>query len=573
MTHSMIHEKYRQYRSEAASLLKDLHTLIAQINNAELERIISDVRTTVSEPFLFVVVGEIKAGKSSFVNALLEHDICAVDPAPCTDIIQQIVYGPEQHHTDLSPHLRRISLPVDILKQIAIVDTPGTNTIVNHHQEITERFIPSSGLVLFVFPAKNPHTLTAWELLRYVNDEWRKRVVFILQQADLATEEELRVNRAKVAEYATTYGLANPKIFATSAKREIEGEAASGFDAVRDYIRQTVTGGKHFYLKLQTVLNTAEQVLKQVYDALQALQQQLDHDKAVSQRIAGHLEEGKDRTALNITAFIARLLGHYDRAARKLRMQVKDTLAPLTLFKKAIGAPFARRESVRQWAEQIQQQFEQQLTAGTERIAREAGAQILSAIRELGNQILRELDTVDDPATRAHQKIISWDQTQDELIADIRAKIAGFSAAEALADNPAAHPGEMTSALLQGGLLTVIGIIMLTTHITFIDITGGILTGTGLLLAGGVLIFKKGKILRELDRQLLKGREEFETQLTRRLTEKLDNLHNDLAQSVAPFNTAVNRREAALTPLLETGKTIQTRLIDLTRHLEEAVTG
>ncbi|MBK7009342.1 MAG: dynamin family protein [Saprospiraceae bacterium] len=34
--------------------------------------------------------------------------------------------------------------------------TPGTNTIVAHHQEITEKFIPYSDLIVFVFEAKNP---------------------------------------------------------------------------------------------------------------------------------------------------------------------------------------------------------------------------------------------------------------------------------------------------------------------------------------------------------------------------------------------------------------------------------
>jgi ribosome biogenesis GTPase A len=108
---------------------------------------------------MFVIVGEVKVGKSSFINALLQTttEICKVAPSPMTDTIQQIVYGPEYMEISISPVLKRITYPEEILKEIAIVDTPGTNTIVQHHQEITEKFIPVSDLVMFVFEAKNPY--------------------------------------------------------------------------------------------------------------------------------------------------------------------------------------------------------------------------------------------------------------------------------------------------------------------------------------------------------------------------------------------------------------------------------
>ena len=51
--------------------------------------------------------------------------------------------------------LKKIFHPVEILREIAIVDTPGTNAIVAHHQEITEGFVPAADLIVFVFEAKN----------------------------------------------------------------------------------------------------------------------------------------------------------------------------------------------------------------------------------------------------------------------------------------------------------------------------------------------------------------------------------------------------------------------------------
>ena len=147
--------------------MHDLLDLSKDIGHQGLEATITDLKDRIEEPFMFVIVGEVKAGKSSFINALLETetDICKVAPSPMTDTIQQILYGETTHEEIINPYLKRIYQPVEILQEIAIVDTPGTNTIIEHHQEITERFIPGADLIVFVFEAKNPYRQSAWEFL------------------------------------------------------------------------------------------------------------------------------------------------------------------------------------------------------------------------------------------------------------------------------------------------------------------------------------------------------------------------------------------------------------------------
>ncbi|MEL7419412.1 MAG: dynamin family protein, partial [Cyanobacteria bacterium J06555_3] len=154
-----------EYQSSLDRLLQRLQVFATEINNSQLQVTIRNLRANINEPFLFVVVGEVKAGKSSFVNALLQADICKTAADPCTDIIQQLVYSPEQFEQPVNQYLRKIGLPNDILKTLSVVDTPGTNTIVENHQEITKEFIPNSDLIFFVFFAKNPYTRSAWDLL------------------------------------------------------------------------------------------------------------------------------------------------------------------------------------------------------------------------------------------------------------------------------------------------------------------------------------------------------------------------------------------------------------------------
>lgn len=45
-----------------------------------------------------------------------------------------------------------------VLRQLNVVDTPGTNVILERQQKITEEFVPRADLVLFVISADRPFT-------------------------------------------------------------------------------------------------------------------------------------------------------------------------------------------------------------------------------------------------------------------------------------------------------------------------------------------------------------------------------------------------------------------------------
>ncbi len=52
--------------------------------------------TDIREPLLFVVVGEVKAGKSSLLNALFGQEFARVDVLPATDRVYIFRYGDEE---------------------------------------------------------------------------------------------------------------------------------------------------------------------------------------------------------------------------------------------------------------------------------------------------------------------------------------------------------------------------------------------------------------------------------------------------------------------------------------------
>ena len=108
------------------------------------------------ELFLVVIVGEFNAGKSAFINALLGAPVLEEGVTPTTAQVHLLQHGATATRVQRSDHLHVITAPVEFLREIAIVDTPGTNAVIREHEAITADFVPRSDLVLFVTSADRP---------------------------------------------------------------------------------------------------------------------------------------------------------------------------------------------------------------------------------------------------------------------------------------------------------------------------------------------------------------------------------------------------------------------------------
>jgi GTPase SAR1 family protein len=211
-------QKLLEQKEEMRRVLHRLQLFTSRIDHPESARIIHDLKDRIDEPYMFVIVGEVKAGKSSFINALLgEPDLCPVAPSPMTDTIQQILYGETKRTEIINPYFKKVYQPSEILKDIAIVDTPGTNTIIAHHQEITERFIPGSDLIVLFFEAKNPYRQSSWDFLTLCMKSGIRKS-FRSTTKDLLDEADLEINRNGVHDFAVKKGIKKPIIFSVSAK-------------------------------------------------------------------------------------------------------------------------------------------------------------------------------------------------------------------------------------------------------------------------------------------------------------------------------------------------------------------
>jgi small GTP-binding protein len=209
------------------------------------------------ELFLLVVIGEFNAGKSAFINALLGSRVVAEGVTPTTAQINVLQYGDTIARQVREPNLHVIDAPAPLLREIHIVDTPGTNAIIREHEAITAQFVPRSDLVLFVTSADRPFTETERAFMEQVRG-WGKKVVVVINKVDiLDSPQDVEAVRMFVAENARALLGFNPEIFPVSSRlalRGKEGDAAawsgSGFEGLEHYIATTLDAPGRVQLKL-----------------------------------------------------------------------------------------------------------------------------------------------------------------------------------------------------------------------------------------------------------------------------------------------------------------------------------
>ncbi|CAH8250997.1 unnamed protein product [Arabidopsis lyrata] len=279
-----------------------------------------DAVSRIDEPFLMVIVGEFNSGKSTVINALLGKRYLKEGVVPTTNEITFLCYSDleseEQQRCQTHPDGQYVCyLPAPILKDINIVDTPGTNVILQRQQRLTEEFVPRADLLVFVLSADRPLTESEVAFLRYTQ-QWKKKFVFILNKSDIyrdARELEEAISFVK----ENTRKLLNTEnviLYPVSARSALEAKLSTASLVGRDDLEvsdpgsnwrvqsfnelekflysfldsSTATGMERIRLKLETPMAIAERLLASVeslvrQDCLAAREDLASADKIINQ--------------------------------------------------------------------------------------------------------------------------------------------------------------------------------------------------------------------------------------------------------------------------------------------------
>ena len=530
------------------SLLQRALWLAERCADVEATQILRARLTNLQAAALLVVVGEVKAGKSSFINALLREDVCEVAPGPCTVRIQELVYGPERRVEALGDSWQRIALPKEVLREISMVDTPGTNSIVKDHQAITENYIPQSDLVVFVFSAVNPHTKSAWELLTLIKKEWHRKVVFVLQQSDRATQKELTTNLEHVRQYAHERQVDNPSVFILSAKREMEGIPENAFAEFRNFLQTTIACGEAWRIKVEGSYQTIRSVMTRLLAHLRAEKIAVDDERAFYQGLLCQVDAREEKAKGLKLLIVDKLAATYDTLARQSEDEFARGLRVGKLVRRAV--PFLRDKDTDAWLRDIKSGFE---TSARKEIKVEA-AQVSM---DLFNEMRTMMEELTQSIARRQERIradVQFPKAGDQLgtLQKLQGKLDGIRIDENILRGKVAETTDVRKLAVAGSLLAALGVVIAAlSPILWLDITGGIFLGTGIFLVAVGLFWRRTSVMKDFKQRLGDSQQQFRDRLESEFGEIFDRLFYEVRQALTESLFRLDLQASFNAPLLE----------------------
>lgn len=309
-------------RDDAIRLLTDLAaTLNGMGDRAEADRqrlleVAQDLREAF---FLVVIIGEFNAGKSSFINALLGERLLPIGITPTTEAIELIRYSEIATPT---PKLRDDGIrewyhPNTGGEGIALVDTPGTGSVFQRHEDTAKAFMHRSDLVIFLISAKRALAETErlyLELAQY----YGKKVILVVNQSDLLSQAELSEVRRFVERQVEDLLKIKPLLFMVSARDAINAIGENGdpnsdpgnMNAVRAHLRGLFNQAPPARQKLLSQLDMAQQVVSRYVSVVEIDFNQVKTDTNKVRDVQSELErqaQGLDKQLKGARADVDRV--------------------------------------------------------------------------------------------------------------------------------------------------------------------------------------------------------------------------------------------------------------------------
>jgi len=287
----------KELLSRERELLNQIQITLVEYGVAEKDqKALMDSIYQLDDFFLLVVVGEFNAGKSAFINALMGESLLEEGVTPTTTKVNILRYGKETGKKVLSENVESLILDAEYLKEISIVDTPGTNAIIREHEEITSLFVPRSDLILFVTSADRPYTESERLFLEQIRS-WGKKVVLVINKIDiLQTPEALEEIQTFVAENAKKILKVDPEIFPVSAQQALKAKsgepslwAESRFEPLENYILKTLDQESRLKLKLMNPLGVGKRLASQYAEFFEDRLKLLKDDLGLIKDVEGQL--------------------------------------------------------------------------------------------------------------------------------------------------------------------------------------------------------------------------------------------------------------------------------------------
>jgi GTPase SAR1 family protein len=351
------------------------------IHASQLDDLASSLRRLNLGVFRLVVMGEVKKGKSSFINSLLSEDgLLPTSSDVTTSTVFKLIYGPERRHkvlflqdpeTGIAEPMKEVSrdglvqygtedgnpgnlkrvdfigveLPHPLLEAgLVIVDTPGVGGLYESHRDITWRFAPNADAIIFVLDSVEA-VISADEIkfLKDLTTKFTKRIFFVQTKIDDASESLWRGWEARNKQVLRdAVGIDEPKLFylPLSAKlksiadktRNLKMLDRSGYVPLINFLNQNLIPAKELEIA-RAVARKARAIASKVQiDTLS----QLDAARATTTSELSKIEADRRKLIVDFNAWeqetlqpaLANATSSISKARRRALDQIDEAFNP-----------------------------------------------------------------------------------------------------------------------------------------------------------------------------------------------------------------------------------------------------
>lgn len=341
--------------------------------------------------FRLVVMGEIKKGKSSFINALLKTPgLLPTDVGVATSTVYKLIYGPKlrikiflQEDTETgirpeplvvgasqlveygtekgNPHNEKrvdfigLEIPSPLLKEgLVIIDTPGVGGLYKAHRDTTWRYAPNADAIFFCLDSVEA-LLSADEIkfLKEITEKVTKRVFFVQTKTDAADTEtvkawesrnkELLRERVGIPEKSLLYFPISSKL-KHKADETKSGKrlARSGFTQLLDFLHHNLMPRKEEELArdaAKPLLGDASRLHNALQERDRIFRQQTEQESnAIKAEFMSAQKVFRDWSNKTFPQAIKDFQNGFENLRRKCRNKLQDELDPKgTIVAEAIG--------------------------------------------------------------------------------------------------------------------------------------------------------------------------------------------------------------------------------------------
>lgn len=192
----------------------------------QLESILKKQIRRARYPMEIAITGQFSSGKSTFLNALLSRNILPTGITPVTSKVNFINYGEEyklkityysgaqefapiesiadftDQRQDEMQDIKYLTLyaPMDILKDISFVDTPGLNSQSQSDTETTRKVLRDVGGIIWLTLIDNAGKLSEAEVLDEYMQHFKNKSLCVLNQKDKLTPDQVETTTNYVKE-------------------------------------------------------------------------------------------------------------------------------------------------------------------------------------------------------------------------------------------------------------------------------------------------------------------------------------------------------------------------------------